>query len=558
MGRAPGGEGTPAPARRTAALEDLALPYDVIVVGGGVNGAGVCWDAAVRGLRVLLVDKGDLGSGTSAWSSRLIHGGLKYLERYDFKLARESLREREWLLHAAPHLVRPLRFVLPFYATNGHGRRKLRAGMLAYDVLSFDKSLDRHVVESRREILARIPGLNPEGLEGAALYYDGQAEYAERLAVETALAARALGATVITYAHVDRLVVEGSRVAGVELVDLETGERHTARGGVTVNVAGPWVDGVLAGLGLADTPRLIGGTKGTHYYVDPFPGAPAEAMYYEARTDGRPMMIIPWLEGYLIGSTDERFEGDLDTVTGDAGEAAYILAETNAVLPFANLTIEDIRYQYTGVRPLPYQPDGSVAAITRRHVVHDHAPAVEGLLSVIGGKLTTFRALGEHAVDDVLRKLGRGRSRTPTRRLLLPGALGYAPDRIGAGLRGAGLTDHAASRLLRIYGARAPRVAALCAERPELAEVVDEPTGALGAEVAFAIREEQAVRLADVLARRAMTGLHPSLGLEGLEATARVAQREAGWSDERTAREIEDYRRYLERFRPPAALGAPA
>jgi glycerol-3-phosphate dehydrogenase len=548
---------TPDPAaQRAAALRDLDLPFDVIVIGGGVNGTGVAWDAALRGLRVLLLEKGDLSSGTSAWSSRLIHGGLKYLERYDFKLARESLREREWLLNAAPHLVKPLRFVLPFYSTNGHGRHKLRAGMIAYDVLSFDKSLDRHIVESREEILKRIPELNADGLQGAALYYDGQVEYAERLSVETALAARDMGATVLTYARVDRLVLDGRRVVGVEFEDLETGQTHSARAGVTVNVAGPWVDHVLAGLGLADTPRMIGGTKGTHYYVDPFPGAPADAMYYEARSDGRPMMIIPWLDGYLIGSTDERFEGDLDTATGDADEAHYILAETNAAIPSANLTPEDIRYSYTGVRPLPYKPDGSVAEITRRHIVHDHAPSVEGLLSVVGGKLTTFRALGDHAVGGVVKKLGRPKSKTPTLRLKLPGGLGYDRPRLVEGLQRSGLSAESAVRLVRIYGSRATGIAALLAERPELGAVVDEPTGALAAEVAFAFREEFAVRLADVVGRRAMTGLHPSLGLTGLEATAEVAQREAGWSDERTAQEIEDYHRYVQRFRPPAAVGA--
>src|SRR5689334_14453463 len=252
---------------RSRALAELTAPFDVVVVGGGCNGAGAAWDAATRGLRVLLLEKEDFGWGTSAWNSRLIHGGLKYLEKYDVKLVRESLREREWLLLAAPHLVKPLRFVLPFYERNAHHRYALRTGMLAYDVLSFDKSVPTHRIFSPEETVELVPAIDRNGLQGAAAYYDGQIEYAERLSVEVALAAREAGAVVLNHARVDRLLTDGHRVVAVEFTDLVSGGTHRASADVTVNAAGPWLDEVMGRLDGPTPDRMTGGTKGTHLVV---------------------------------------------------------------------------------------------------------------------------------------------------------------------------------------------------------------------------------------------------------------------------------------------------
>jgi glycerol-3-phosphate dehydrogenase len=260
--------------------------FDVIIVGAGVNGCGIARDAAMRNLRVLLLDKSDVAAGTgagwrgTAWSTRLIHGGLRYLEHGEIGLVRESLRERETLLRrVAPHLVRPLPMLVPVYAGRRRGPLTIRAGMLAYDLLSLGKTLPRHRMLSPSEALARAPGLEREGLKGAALFYDAQVEYAERLAVENALAARAHGATVITYARVRRLLVEEGRARGVEFEDVLGGTKHEARSGAVLNVAGPWVDEVLGG---ASDEKLIGGTKGSHIVVRAFDGAPSAAVYSEA------------------------------------------------------------------------------------------------------------------------------------------------------------------------------------------------------------------------------------------------------------------------------------
>src|SRR5918997_1908068 len=320
--------------------EDIRdYPFDLIVIGAGINGAGIARDAAMRGLKTLLLDKGDISNGTTQWATRLIHGGLRYLEYYEVSLVRESLRDRELLLRIAPLLVKPLGFLVPIYERAKHGPLMIRLGMIGYDTLSLDKSLDNHRMLSAEEALEREPGLNPEGLLGAAFYYDAQVEYAERIAVE--------------------------------ITDILGGGTHTARAPVTVNVAGPWVDEVL---GEGGGTRMIGGTKGSHLVVDPFPGAPEnEALYVEARKDGRPYFIVPWNGRYLIGTTDLRYEGNLDHVVADEEEIEYLIDETNHVIPEANLTRESVLFTYSGIRPLPFQPEGTEGSVTRSHIVYDHA-----------------------------------------------------------------------------------------------------------------------------------------------------------------------------------------
>ena len=357
--------------------------FDLIVIGAGINGAGIARDAAMRGLKVLLLDKGDIGSGTSSWSTRLIHGGLRYLEHGEFGLVRESLRERACLLVIAPHLVRPLRMLVPIYKHARRGIWTIRAGMIAYEALSYDKALPRHKMLSAKETLQRAPGLNREGLLGAAVYFDAQVEFAERLVLENALSAKAHGATVVTYARVERLIVEDGTLRGVEFTRAPKGKSHgqgqtvsgtagadrssgstfsedvdrrSATGRVVINAAGPWIDQLLK-QSSASSPRLIGGTKGSHLIVAPFAGASDTAIYVEAATDARPFFIIPWNGNYLIGTTDLRYEGDLDHVQIDSDEIAYLLRETNRVLPGARLTREHILYTYSGVRPLPFTGD---------------------------------------------------------------------------------------------------------------------------------------------------------------------------------------------------------
>ena len=571
-------------------------PFDLIVIGAGINGTGIARDAAMRGLRVLMLDKGDISDGTTQWATRLIHGGLRYLEYYEFHLVRESLAEREKLLKIAPHLVKPLRFVVPIYESSSRGPRMIRLGMIGYDVLSFDKSVPNHKMLSRDEVLREYPGINPDGLLGAATYYDGQVEYAERVAVENAVSAVQNGATVITYAEVKNLIFEPSpddsglpRVAGVEIEDKLGGGAYEARAAVTVNVAGPWVDRVLGGAGSFGTEegssngsagqddteqgRMIGPTKGSHLVVDPFPGAPKSALYVEARKDGRPYFIVPWNGRYLIGTTDFRYEDDLDYVSAGQDEIDYLIDETNAVIPEANLTRDSVLFTYSGVRPLPFKPAGSESSITRAHVVFDHAKGkstaggrvkiaggpkkAEGLISIIGGKLTTYRNLGRQTVDAVYKKLGTKPPKSATDRVPLPGGAVRDLDAFATEFKArSGLSDVLASRLLKLYGARAYDVLAEAGDDPSLKEsLVSSPTvetGLMGCEVLYASRHEMAQKLADVLLRRTMVAYGPNVALDVDEAAAEVAVKHLGWSEERARKEVEDYREYVRRYTPKA------
>jgi glycerol-3-phosphate dehydrogenase len=520
--------------------------FDAIIIGAGINGAGIARDAAMRGLSVLLLDKNDIGSGTTATSTRLIHGGLRYLEHLEFRLVRESLRERERLLHIAPHLVRPLPMMIPIYQDGKRGTWTIRIGMTLYDLLSYEKSLSRHRMLSREQTLEREPGIRPDGLLGAAVYYDGHVEYAERLALENVLSAREHGAAVRTYARIDAGIVREGALCGVEFTDLCRDRKETASAPITVNAAGPWVDQVLRSFG-SGARRLIGGTKGSHIVVASFPGAPASGVYAEAIADGRPFFIIPWNGQYLIGTTDSRYSGDLDRVEATEHEIAYLISETNQLIPAAGLKPESILFTHSGVRPLPYSPSEAESAITRRHIVHDHSKDREGpmrgLLSVIGGKLTTYRNLSEQVVDLIFRKLGKSAPPCRTAEVALAGAAAgdfaaFSQDFMAR----CQLPNPVANHLLRVYGERADQVVEIGSQAPELMEPLTSETAAIGAEVLFSFQSEMAVTLGDVLLRRTMAGLGSTAGVGEDEAAAAVALRYLGWDEPRAREEVAAYR----------------
>jgi glycerol-3-phosphate dehydrogenase len=524
--------------------------FDLVVIGAGINGAGIARDAAMRGLRVLLLDKGDVGGGTTSWSTRLVHGGLRYLEYGELGLVRESLRERERLLRIAPHLVKPLPMLIPIYERQRRGALSIRAGMLAYDLLSFEKTLPRHKMLSRSETLERAHGLAPEGLRASALYYDAQVEYPERLALENALDARAIGAIVLTYARAERFETEAGHVSALEFTHLPGGTKHLVRAQVFVNVSGPWVDEVLSRTGGATHARLIGGTKGSHIVTNRFEGAPADALYVEAKEDGRPFFIIPWNNLYLIGTTDTRFCGDLDSVKASDEEIDYLLRETNHVIPQAALKRGSVLYTYSGVRPLPYLKDETVnAGITRRHFIHDHSPELNNLLSIVGGKITTYRNLSEQTVDLVFKKLGRRSTPCETARVPLPGARASDFDSFAEQFtREHQLDGRTQEHLLRVYGTRAAEVLKLATGHGELLAPLDTTTGAIRAEVLFSFRQEMAATLADCLLRRTMIGYGPRAGLDAVEVAAAVARQYLGWDEERATQEVAAYRDNITRL----------
>lgn len=507
---------------------------DLIVIGGGINGAGIARDAALRGLDVLLLEARDFGSGTSSASSRLIHGGLRYLEYGEIPLVYESLHERRCLRRIAAHLVRPLKLTIPLYRGGRRPPWLVKLGMLAYDLLSFRKSLPNHRMLSRAELLAEVPGVNPAGLRGGAQYYDAQVSYAERLVVENVIAARQAGAEVRNYAPVTAIDCGRAGIAGVRYTDKADGGEVEARATTLVNASGPWVDRVLATGGTTGE-RLMGGTKGSHIVVGPFPGAPRDAFYVEAVEDGRPVFVLPWNRQYLIGTTDLRYDGDPADAAASADEVRYLLDATNAVFPGAALGVGDIYYAYAGVRPLPYHAKGPESAITRRHIIHRHRPPADALLSVIGGKLTTYRHLAEQVVDRAAARAGGNGAPCTTDRAPLPGAVGL--DDARAALASAPLSDACRARLLDVYGGRATALLELAASDERLIATLDPDGTILAAEVPFAIREEHARTLVDIVHRRLMIGLSADLGAAAADAVEEVAARECGWDEARRAAE---------------------
>ncbi len=520
--------------------------YDVAVIGAGVNGAGIARDAALRGLRVIILDKNDMCSGTSAISSRLIHGGLRYLEYAEIPLVYESLHERRYLRRNAPHLVKPLRISIPIFAGARRGRLLIRLGMIAYDLLSYNKSLPHHDMLNSDEMRKVEPGLRQDGLRGAARYFDAQVTFAERLVLENLLAARSAGAEIKTYCEVHQIKSCQGRIDSLVYRD-KSGKDHEIGADTIVNASGPWVDEVLK-TAPRRTRRFVGGTKGSHIVVSPFAGAPNDAFYVEAAADGRPLFIIPWNGQYLIGTTDIRYDDTLDTIRASRAEVDYLVAETNRVFPQAKLSIADINFAYAGVRPLPFQEKGPESAITRRHIIKLNRDIAKGLISIIGGKLTTYRSLAEQTVDRLAKILLRKLPECRTRDAPLPGAFGV--DRAREKILASGLTtEWGGERLLSIYGGRAAAIVEIAAAGAPLRDKIDLDGHYLAAEVVFVIREEFAVTLADIIFRRMMIGFDADQGRSLYDAIAACAAAELGWSKTELHEELRELRSYADSLR---------
>ena len=536
--------------------------FDLIVIGAGINGLGIARDAAERGLRVALVEQEDFCAGVSAWSGRLVHGGLRYLEHGDVPLVRESLRERERLFHVAPHLVKPVRLIMPFFSKNTRPSWMIRLGMIAYDVLSFDKSVKSHRVMSTKAVTERFTGIETTGLSGAALFTDGQVEFAERLCTELAVAAGEAGATFYLHSRVTRILVDDGRVTGVEATR-DSGDVFTLTADITVNAGGPWVDDVLHGTDAAssiESKRLIGGSKGSHLIVDAFPGAPRDVVYYESQTDGRLVLVIPWMGRYLIGTTDQLFDGDPDSARCEPDEVEYLLTEVNTLMPEAKLSVSDVLYTYSGVRPLPFNPGVSEWKIPRSHIVLDHAKTgYTGLLSIVGGKLTTYRQLAQDATDVVVKQLKRGARKSVSKDAPFPGARSTDMATFATSFVQTTVVERdSAQRLVELYGTRAEMIVELVARNPKLGERFDPKSAAIAAELVFAVTNEYAETLTDVFARRILLAFEPGHGLEGVTRASNILGEQLGWTAKQRKANEAEYLQWLDHLRIPSMAGVTA
>ena len=418
--------------------------------------------------------------------------------------------------------------------------------MIAYDLLSFRKLTPNHEILDAAEIQDREPGLRRDGLRGAACYFDAQVTFAERLVLENLLAARSAGAVINTHCEVREICVSKGRVNSLIYADASGALRELAVGSI-VNASGPWVDQVLR-LAPRATKRFIGGTKGSHIIVARFPGAPTDAFYVEAAADCRPIFIIPWNGQCLIGTTDIRYTDDLDHIRASRAEIDYLLAETNRVFPGAGLDVSDIHFAYAGVRPLPYRAKGPESAITRRHIIKANRQVAKGLVSIIGGKLTTYRNLAEQTVDKLAKILRRKLPECRTHDTLLPGAWGIdrAQQQLVA-LRM--LSDNSVERLLHIYGGRAVGICELMEVGATCRETLDDDSTLLAAEVVFTIRDEFAATLTDIVFRRMMIGFDPDQGRSQYAAVCSVAAGELGWTTDEANAQMERLVSYADSLR---------
>ncbi len=527
--------------------------FDLIVIGGGINGAGVARDAALRGLKTILIEKNDFASGTTSWSTRLVHGGLRYLEYFEFNLVRESLREREILLKTAPHLVHPIQLTIPIYEYGSRSYWEIKAGMILYDILSYDKTLPSHRMLPSLQLKQLFRAVNPEQLTGGAQYYDGQAEHAERLCLENVISAQDAGAEMQNYVKVTQLHRAGDRITHLTCRDELSGDIFEVRGSskaVIVNTSGPWVDQVCAN-GTPDaigTTRKIGGTKGSHIIIDPFPGAPETALYVEAKADNRPFFIVPWLGLYLIGTTDLHYEANLDRIKANDEEVDYLIAETNRIFPSARITRDDVKFTYSGVRPLPYAEGQDPGSITRSHILYDHGQeGVSNLISLIGGKLTTFRQVGEEVVDEVYKKMKQAAPPCKTRKAPFPGAITAADPQVQTVISKYGdrFSPRQIAHLFSIYGAKTINVLALTNEAPDLAERIVSYCPDIKAQAVYAVQSEMAKTLIDICRRRTTLSMHANYGFDALPGLVDALSRHCGWSEDECDRQIAQYHTYI-------------
>jgi glycerol-3-phosphate dehydrogenase len=540
---------TSAPSNRLDGLD--GAPLDAVVIGGGMAGAGVARDLALRGAAVALFEKGDFASGASSKSSKLIHGGLRYLELGDFKLVRESLREKKTLERLAPHLVRPLPFLVPVYRGASRGLIKVRFGMWLYDLLTPGKKTERYRVVRPAAALAMEPGVRAEDLLGAGYYFDDLLLYPERLCLENALSAARHGARVFNYCQVEEFIPGARGLDGVKVRDLLSGRVHAVRARTIVNCAGPWVDRLRALAGVADrSPRLLRTTKGIHCLL---PRMTERAVYLSTH-DERMIFVIPWRGFSLVGTTDTDFDGDPDQLWATREEVTYLLDEVAKVLPDERVKVDQVAYTYAGVRPLSYEPGRSASAVSREHRVVPEGPDGR-FLSVTGTKLTCFRSLAEDVGDRVMRALGR-REVSRTARTMLDGTDAEAGKievrawmDVSEEMAATGLSRATLRMLVETYGRAFPRVLDLGRKLPDGFERLCPSNPEIVAQLHHAVREEVAVSLQDFLLRRTGIGQSRCQGLDCAEPIAARMAELAGWTPRRLDAELEAYSKHVEQSR---------
>ncbi len=534
--------------------------FDLCIIGGGITGVCVAHDAAARGLKVALLERGDFSEGTSSASTKLVHGGTRYLEHLEFGLVREALRERRLLLKLAPHMTQPLPFMIPLYRKGPVAPTLIRTGMLMYDMLSYDKNRDAlpdkqfpwHRYVSPEEAVALEPELETKDLLGASVYTDGQMPNPMRLALEFAKSAAGNGAMLANYARVVGLKIEGEKVVGVEALDRLTGQPFTVTAAVTVNCAGIWATEVMKLLNLP-LPVQLKPSKGIHVVTRPITRSHAVV---SVSASGRRVMIIPWRGKSLVGTTDDFYDGDIDRIRPTTAEIQILLDEVNAFIPSARLTPADVEASYAGARPLVARPGKSASDLSRKYQILDHGrlSARPGLLSVLGGKYTTSRAMAEDIVDKVCRKLGKGGPCTTEQLPIGGGDIGVVGEYLERQKPAAkDLVDEAClAELVRSYGSGHVEVLDYVRKEARLGQRIAPDRPFILAQVRHAAEHEMAHTVADVALRRTDAGNMGDKDLAVGKAIAAELQQVLGLSAADVERQLAEYKDQLAVDEAPA------
>jgi len=534
----------PPPLPRAERLRGLATEaFDMLIIGGGVTGAGAARDAALRGLRVALVEREDFASGTSSRSSRLIHGGVRYLEHGHLGLVFESSIERMRLLRLAPHLVRPLAFTWPVYKGARIPRWKLNAGLMLYDALALFRNVKAHRGFNARQVLEAEPHLLPDGLKGGACYYDAATDDA-RLTFVNALAASEAGAVVLNHASVHRLVIEEGKARGAVVVDHLSGQELIVRARAIVNATGPWSDEIRKLESQGEAAPSVRGSKGVHIAVPRERLGNRNALTLLSPVDGRVMFVLPAGKHAIIGTTETATRAHPAEVRASEADVEYLLASANAFFPQANLVRADVVSAWAGIRPLVargYSNSGGAGSASREHLI-DVSPS--GVIAISGGKLTTYRVMARDVVNAVERQLGVPHRKSNTETLPLPGGeLRSVDAELQTALAETGNAE-VALHLVRAYGSRWRQVWGLTREEVSLGRPLVEGLPYLRAEAAHGVTHELVHTLADLLIRRLKVAFETrDQGAHAARVAAEVMAPRLGWDTAETQRQLDAYAR---------------
>ena len=522
--------------------------FQVVVIGGGINGVAVARQCARAGKNTLLVEQNDFASGVTSRSTRIIHGGLRYLEHGELDLVRESLREREKLLRERSHLVHPMHFLLLLNEKSQRSALKVRTGLWLYQRMA-GKAPSRDATEMELKRLERA--LDAGHRWSFFNYEDAQCEFPERLVAEWLMEAVEAGAIVRNHMEVLAVDVAHGRVRGVLLRDQITGRDQRVDAGWVINCSGPWADRVCQRSSIRTQKPMLGGVRGSHIVLPRFSGSPSAALYTEA-VDGRPIFVLPWNDQILVGTTEVADSGDPGKTVPAADEISYLVRSLAQLFPKATLSAQNVKHAFAGIRPLPYSPDNRPSAVTRRHILHDHTDdGASHMLSVIGGKLTTAaslardcaRKIGLRAAEPGAMAMGPGPARDP---LLDEAVLEVA--RIGA------VSEESARGMLEWQGKRAADIARMALVSAELRAPICPHTSHVIAEVVEAYRREFALTLGDVLLRRVPVALGACWSEScSREAALRIGA-VLGWNEHTMGANLEAFEVERDAFlRPPRA-----